>query len=68
MDHAGLIAVIAAVVLIAVYLDAKKHPLTTCWRCGGKGRIRGVILFWRRRICNRCDGSGEIRGRFGTKK
>lgn len=68
MDQAGLIAAGIAVFLIAAYIDALNHPLTKCWRCGGKGRIRAVILFWRYRACWKCKGSGEIRGRFGGKK
>ena len=58
---------IAAVVVIALYLASARNPFAKCWRCSGRGVLRSWLLPWRYRPCPTCGRSGEIRGRFGHK-
>lgn len=58
---------IAAAVVIALYLAGTRNPLAKCPRCDGRGVLRSWVMPWRFRPCPRCGRSGEVRGRFGGK-
>jgi hypothetical protein len=58
---------IAALVVVVLYVASSRNPLTRCGRCSGKGTIRSSVLPWRYRPCPGCGRSGEVHARFGRK-
>lgn len=59
---------IAAAVVVLLYIAGARNPLTKCWRCGGKGVLRSWVLPWRYRPCPRCGRRGEVRGKLGGRR
>lgn len=64
--HALLIlGVVVAASLAAYRISLWLHPHAQCRRCGGTGKVGGVLFSWSRAWCGKCGGSGMV-PRLGT--
>lgn len=53
--------------LLAWWLDVQLHPMTVCWWCRGRSRVRDQTgRNWR--PCMVCGGSGSRRRAFARRK
>jgi hypothetical protein len=69
--HGAEPGVIAAAIVLGLLLavgylvSLRLNPYTTCHKCHGTGRVRGIFFSWARDFCPKCDGYGIV-PRLGT--
>jgi DnaJ-class molecular chaperone len=63
MSGAGIVVIVAIVVIAGWWLDVRRHPIRRCPSCNGSKRNTSNSQRWG--TCRRCGGKGEVR-RFGA--
>lgn len=66
MSTAGVVVLVAVVVLVLWWVDMRVHPVRRCpWCRGSKRNVGSSTRRWG--TCPRCGGTGELR-RIGARK
>ena len=66
MSGTGVVVLVAAIAVVAWWVDIQRHPIRRCPSCNGSKKNAGSSsLRWG--TCRRCGGKGEVR-RFGAPK
>ncbi len=66
MSGTGVVVLVAAVAIVAWWIDMQRHPIRRCPSCSGSKKNAGSTS-QRWGICRRCGGKGEVR-RFGAPR